>query len=656
MHAILKLLFFFFISANAFSQKTTCHKYIPYFKALRAEKLSHRLTDNLQDDSTKVYAIHCWITHNIKYDVKKMLAFDYNTTPVKKILRRRKAICTGYSDLFNELSKYANITSTGVPGYVKNHHVDLNDKFYLDEHIWNAVYINNEWELVDACWDAGYIKPFRRTLPGFFVYVFSFGRQDILRYKPHFKFYPTDRYYFNEGAEFIIDHIPSDPVWQLMKPHMTIEEAESDSAYYLNSREKIKGRLSDTESNAVRMQISAMTPKERDLYNGPVTHAYNRKNHYHIGITEYIKAFDQFSEIDIKSKDSTLILNQCDSVLLKLEKSRVHFDSTIFYLSEQKLSLQFNNKKKNDTLLNQNKRLTTSTRTAERNIQSVKQIYLRARSSVRQINKFNNTRLKGLIRNKSFENAKPLKIYDSVDSLNAAERAGVFSDSIVAFNRSIASQYEVIDSLYGAYLKRFSTYAYGCEYNIGITGAIKEIRLRYYDDLDFQILSQKDSLMKYKFATDAMLLEGDTVFIVKSLLSELVRLKTYYKNLYSMRKLLGNEYVRLKKYHADKGELTALYFGNLEQYEIELEQSKIELEEISNYFRQFRILFKKQIKKTRLEREEYLYEKLVEISMYSVRTSYINRHYNALAGVSKKKLKEISRMKVRIERIKDRFE
>jgi hypothetical protein len=640
----IKLLFFFFISTIAFSQKTTCHKYIPYFRALRAEKLSHRLTDNLQDDSAKVYAIHCWITHNIRYDVKKMLAFDYNTTAVKKILRRRKAICTGYSDLFNELCKYANITATGVPGYVKNHHVDLNDKFYLDEHVWNAVYINNEWELVDVCWDAGYIKPFRRTLPGFFVYVFSFGRQDILRYKPHFKFYPTDRYYFKEGAEFIIDHIPSDPVLQLMKPYMTIEEAESDSSYYLNSREKIKGRPSDTELNAVRMQISAMTPKERDLYHGPVSYAFNPRNHYHIGISEYIKAFDQFSEIDIKSKDSTLILNQCDSVLLKLEKSRVHFDSTIFYLGEQKLSLQLNNKKKNDTLMNQNKRLTISTRSAERNIQSVKQIYLRSHSAVRQMNKFNNTRLKGMSRNKSFQNAKPVKIYDPIDSLNAAERSGVFCDSIRALRRNIVTQYEVIDSLYEAYAGRFSAYSSGCTYNIGTTVGIRQIRLRYYDDLDFQIRSRKDSLMKYKFYTDAMLLEGDTVFIVKSLFIELVRLKTYYKNLYSMRKLLGNEYVRLKKYHADKGELTALYSANIAQYEAELAQSKIELDRLGNYFYQFRLLFRNQIRITRLERKQYLREKLVEISMCSVRTSYINRHYNALAGVSKKKLKEISRM------------
>jgi Transglutaminase-like superfamily len=651
-----KFLFFFFLSATAFSQKTECNKYIPYFWALNAEKLSHRLTNDLSDDSAKVFAIHCWITHNIRYDVKKMLSFNYSTSPVKKILRRRKAICTGYSDLFNELCKYANITSAGVPGYVKNQHVDLNDKFYLDEHIWNAVYLNNEWELVDACWDAGYIKPFRRTLRGFIVYVFSFGRWEILRYKPHFKFYPTDRYYLKDGAEFIIDHVPSDPVWQLLNPNVTIVEAERDSSYYLNSLEKIKGKLPDTELNAVRMQIAAMTPKERDLYDGPVSRAYNRRNHYHIGISDYIKAFDQFNEIDIKSKDTTTVLNQCDSVLSKLEEARLHFDSTIFYLGEQKLNLQLNNKKKNDTLLNQNKRLTASTRLAERNIQSVKQIYLKARSSVRQLNKFNTTRLKGLSRNKSFQNAKPLKVYDPVDSLYAAERAGIFSDSIHSFNNKIANQYVVIDSLYGAYLKGFNSYATGCVFNIGATSAIRKIRLRYYDDLDFEIRSRKDSLMKDKFVTDAMILKGDSIFILKSLFNELAHLKEYYKGLYAMHKLLGNEYVRLKKYHADKGELTALYLDNLAQYAVELAQSKIELDRVANYFQNFRRVFKKQIKTTRYERKEYLDEKLVEISMHSVRTSYINRHYNALSGISKKKLKEISRMKVRIERIKGRFE
>jgi hypothetical protein len=36
--------------------------------------------------------------------------------------------------------------------------------FYLDEHIWNAVYINNEWKYIDNTWDAGYVINHKRTI------------------------------------------------------------------------------------------------------------------------------------------------------------------------------------------------------------------------------------------------------------------------------------------------------------------------------------------------------------------------------------------------------------------------------------------------------------------------------------------------------------
>src|SRR5205085_4114525 len=115
----------------------------------KAERLAKRITGNLNSDKEKVIIIHSWITHNIKYDLKKFSSYDFSRDDIDKILKRKKAICVGYADLFNELCRLSGIESVSISGYIKNPYVDVNDKFYLDEHMWNAVKIDDEWKLVD---------------------------------------------------------------------------------------------------------------------------------------------------------------------------------------------------------------------------------------------------------------------------------------------------------------------------------------------------------------------------------------------------------------------------------------------------------------------------------------------------------------------------
>ncbi len=655
MHSILKTLLFLFISTAAISQKTTCNKYIPYFRALNAEKLSHRLTHDLPNDSAKVKAIHCWITHHIKYDLKKSLAFDYERVPVKKILRRRKAICTGYSDLFNELCKHANITSTDIPGYSKNERVDLNDKFYLDEHIWNAVYVNNEWALIDACWDAGYIKPFRRTLKGYVVYVFTLGRHQILRFKPHFRFYPTDRYYFKDGNWFITDHVPSDPLWQLINPMRTIEQCEKDSSFYFNRRQSETGNLPDAGFNSTRLRISSMTPVEKDMYYGPVSYAYNHKNHYPIGISQYITTSDLFKGIDNKSKDTLTVLNQCDSVLNLLATTRSHFDSTIYYLNQQRQELQINNDAKNDTLRAQNKRLISSTKVAGKNIRSVKKLSFRAQNQIKKINKSNQTQLRSLSKKTAFTKAHLLIRYSAEDSLNAARKAEVLLDSIALNKLIIERQFSVLDSFHLSFLEKFATHRYGSSKNTSATVVVTDRRMNSFDDLDFEIRSIKDSILKYKFEYDELLLDSNNVFIVRSLLNQITQLQTHFKNQYKKRKSLAKEYVKLKKYHGDQSTLAVLYNNNIVQYRSELAQYRIALDRVNQHCAALYGVCKKQIKPNRREREGYIREEYVEIGLYSSRSNYIRKHCTALSGISKKKINEVEKMKLKIKRVKKQY-
>ena len=74
-NAIGFLFFLFFIlsSFKSFSQTDKNYKNISGVFARNPQALANKLTTDLKTDSEKVAAIYNWITHNIAYDVKKMV-------------------------------------------------------------------------------------------------------------------------------------------------------------------------------------------------------------------------------------------------------------------------------------------------------------------------------------------------------------------------------------------------------------------------------------------------------------------------------------------------------------------------------------------------------------------------------------------------------
>src|SRR5882672_3824172 len=95
------LFFFLILFRSAFAQQNQFH--VPCSQTHDSKKLAFALTNNLTSDSAKIYAIHYWITHHLKYDIKKFVSFNYDHVSIKKILRKRKCTCVGYCDLMNDL-------------------------------------------------------------------------------------------------------------------------------------------------------------------------------------------------------------------------------------------------------------------------------------------------------------------------------------------------------------------------------------------------------------------------------------------------------------------------------------------------------------------------------------------------------------------------
>ena len=97
------------------------------------------LYDNLKN-------IHDYIINTTKYDVDYENNKPPETFNAYGALKEHLATCNGYSDLMAIILSKLNI---------KNYKIAYNPKEGSTEegHVWNALYINNEWKHLDLTWD-----------------------------------------------------------------------------------------------------------------------------------------------------------------------------------------------------------------------------------------------------------------------------------------------------------------------------------------------------------------------------------------------------------------------------------------------------------------------------------------------------------------------
>ena len=98
------------------------------------EIITQEITNDMSIED-KILKIHDYIINNTKYDTDKESENSYDANgPLFEGL----AVCSGYADLMAIF-----LTKFGVSNF----------KVASDTHVWNAVYINNEWLNVDLTWD-----------------------------------------------------------------------------------------------------------------------------------------------------------------------------------------------------------------------------------------------------------------------------------------------------------------------------------------------------------------------------------------------------------------------------------------------------------------------------------------------------------------------
>ena len=166
----------------------------PEAEATSVRVLAGYLTEGLASDEEKVRAIYRWMTEHIQYDLNGFRTSDYGDLTPDGVLKRRSAVCEGYSGLFESLVKAAGFEVAVVSGFAKGLGFSAGDAVPAGfNHAWNAVKVRGEWKLLDCTWGAGALNEQGEYVRGF---------------EPFYFFTPPD--------QFIYSHFPSDPKWQLL--------------------------------------------------------------------------------------------------------------------------------------------------------------------------------------------------------------------------------------------------------------------------------------------------------------------------------------------------------------------------------------------------------------------------------------------------------
>ena len=173
------------------------------------DSLAGLLTKNYTTELEKVRAIYSWITTHIAYNMdifkSPSKTFKYSPDPLdtaavwpsgdemiaRKVLRKRVAVCDGYSRLFKVLCSYAGLNAEIVQGYGRVY--GGGDKKFKTNHTWNAVRIDSVWRLLDVTWASGYT---------------TFSDAYVQK--------QNDVYFLTPPEQFITDHYPEELRWALL--------------------------------------------------------------------------------------------------------------------------------------------------------------------------------------------------------------------------------------------------------------------------------------------------------------------------------------------------------------------------------------------------------------------------------------------------------
>jgi hypothetical protein len=177
-------------------------KRVPDSLSSNISHLHHYLDYIGVDDEGRIRAFYMWIITNIRYENQVELLFDKNllfyigsnnsVSPVS-VLKKRKAVCEGFSKLFQFFCQQSGIEAYTIGGYISKKGALQNRA----THSWNVVKINDEWRFFDLTW----------------AYA-SLEYTGIKR--------STNEFYMISPHQFVLSHLSLVPMWQFLETPVPI--------------------------------------------------------------------------------------------------------------------------------------------------------------------------------------------------------------------------------------------------------------------------------------------------------------------------------------------------------------------------------------------------------------------------------------------------
>ncbi len=146
------------------------------------------LVEGERDPFQRIKVLHDYVADRVVYDAVAYRTHKIPPQPPEDVFQKRMGVCAGYANLFAAMGKAAGEDIVTISGEA----IKPSGEKQLESHAWNAVSIEGKWYLVDVTWDAGYVSGD----------VFSRAY--------------TTKYLFIPPQEFLRDHLPEEPGWQLL--------------------------------------------------------------------------------------------------------------------------------------------------------------------------------------------------------------------------------------------------------------------------------------------------------------------------------------------------------------------------------------------------------------------------------------------------------
>lgn len=180
---------------NTFATLDDYARNTPEDSAKDIHVLAAYLIKPAKNDLEKARVLFAWIATHIKYDVYAFTSGNPGDCSAANVLKRRRTVCEGYSNLYKELATLTGLQAERIDGYGKGYGYKEGQAFHRTNHSWNAIKLDNEWHLFDVTWASSYVINMNGNLVG----------------KSRF-----ETCWFDVPPKaFIFTHLPVDDKWQL---------------------------------------------------------------------------------------------------------------------------------------------------------------------------------------------------------------------------------------------------------------------------------------------------------------------------------------------------------------------------------------------------------------------------------------------------------